>query len=195
MGALKHIQFITDRNGCHVCISHNGKDGYPEITRGGKKMRLSHFIYEVYYDKIPEGMILLHTCDNPSCINPQHLQLGTHKDNVVDKIKKNRHAKGSKNGRAKLTERQVWNILKQENKSPADLAEIYGVKLNTIQCIRRGRIWNHVFSRFIKKYGKCHRNCYRLPETLCARSSGDRAMDYESVALPLFSLENQQQNE
>jgi hypothetical protein len=70
---------------------------------GVKKHNRAHRVaYEYYYgEQIPEGMLVMHACDNPSCVNPLHLSLGTHNDNCQDKVKKLRQARGKKNGRYK----------------------------------------------------------------------------------------------
>jgi hypothetical protein len=88
------------------CINYPilNKNGYGEMQArlDGKKMHyLMHRVaYQLYYgeDLTPED-IICHKCDNPKCVNPKHLFKGTHKDNVLDKCKKGRQAKGEKNGR------------------------------------------------------------------------------------------------
>jgi hypothetical protein len=68
--------------------------------------------YELYNGQIPEGMHVLHKCDVPLCVNPKHLFLGSNADNVRDKINKNRHTFGEKNGRAKLSKSDV-NLIRE----------------------------------------------------------------------------------
>lgn len=96
----------------------------------------------------PKNIHVLHRCDNSLCVNPKHLFLGNHRDNMLDKEKKGRgnHPFGSKHGRAKLNEETVLEILKEnlEGKSQRFLAKKYEVSRMTIRQILRGITWIHV---------------------------------------------------
>lgn len=88
----KKITFTEDENGCFVVTSHRYSGYcYPTCKRNGKEMRISHLVYEECFGPIPKGLFVLHKCDNPGCINPAHLKLGTHKDNMQDMINRHRH--------------------------------------------------------------------------------------------------------
>lgn len=144
----KDIEYIVDKRGCHVCISHpKNHGGYPVVGRGGKLLRMNRYIYEKYYDLIPPGMLVMHTCDNPSCINPEHLRLGTPQDNVRDMINKGRCKppclRGEEQGMSKLTEEQVRTIKRNKEYSVKD-AERYGVTQPTLHAIKIGKTWRHV---------------------------------------------------
>jgi hypothetical protein len=78
--------------------------GYGCISVEGK-IKLAHRVaYEIASDEeVPDGMMVLHRCDNRRCVNPSHLFLGSNQDNVDDMVKKDRQARGEKNGRSKLT--------------------------------------------------------------------------------------------
>lgn len=81
------INEVTD---CWEFTGGKNNIGYGMI-RDEKKMRTAHRVsYEEHYSKIPNGMIVMHSCDNPICCNPQHLSLGTHKDNTRDMLSKGR---------------------------------------------------------------------------------------------------------
>jgi hypothetical protein len=82
-------------------------------------------------------------CDNSSCINPEHLELGTSYDNQQDKVKRNRSARGEKNGRSKLTEKQVLEILK-DKRNTYRIAEDYGVSNVVIGNIKRKKSWRYL---------------------------------------------------
>lgn len=93
----KPIEYSISEKGCWECVSHaKDRAGYPVVTRNGKFHRMSRYIYECEKGEIPDGMIILHSCDNPECINPAHLSAGTPADNSNDMVKKGRQAKGEK---------------------------------------------------------------------------------------------------
>jgi hypothetical protein len=99
------------------CIDHGfvgDKDGYSQkdLGRGKRKPFRHRLAYAAYYglDEAKLGGVVLHSCDNSRCINPLHLRLGTHQDNVADKVAKGRQARGSRHGASKLTEIQVAEI-------------------------------------------------------------------------------------
>ncbi len=106
--------------------------------------------YELSIEPIPEGLSVLHKCDTRNCVNPNHLFLGTQKDNVRDCIKKERFRShiGAKNNQAVLSEEKVLKIrkFKRENSwaSLMDLAIMYGVSKSAIAHIVKRRTWKHV---------------------------------------------------
>ena len=89
-------------------------------------------------------MVIRHTCDNRKCINPEHLLLGTHQDNVKDRVKRGRSAKGKKNGRSKLTERQALAVYNNKKNTRTELARKYGVDRQVIRKIQIGETWRCV---------------------------------------------------
>lgn len=123
--------------------------GYGRISVAGKKVLAHRLAYDLCVDDIPAGMYVLHSCDNPACINPKHLFLGTQQDNMDDMKSKGRQGdrKGSSNSKAFLCEAEVAEI-KQEllinKKTCQDLADQYKVSRATIYSIKHGKIWNHV---------------------------------------------------
>jgi len=86
---------INDFN-CWLWTGHTDKDGYGNITIKRKSKRTHRVYWEIINGPIPKGMWVLHTCDVPSCINLNHLFLGTHTDNMRDKVKKGRDFNKSK---------------------------------------------------------------------------------------------------
>jgi hypothetical protein len=100
---------------------------------------------------IPEGLVICHRCDNPSCVNPAHLFLGTHADNVADKMRKGRHRtnphKGEDHRSAKLTQEQVLEVRRRfavGGISKAALGREYGVTQTTIDHIILRATWRHL---------------------------------------------------
>jgi len=103
--------------------------------------------WKLAYGPIPPGMYVLHRCDNPPCVRPEHLFLGTHKENMQDMTAKGRHGvfdrAGEKNGNAKLTEAQVVEIRERAaaGERGLTLAAEYGLHFNKISAILHGRSW------------------------------------------------------
>jgi DNA-binding CsgD family transcriptional regulator len=91
----------------------------------------------------PGDMIVCHHCDNPSCVNPQHLFLGTIQDNMDDRNAKGRQARGERNAPSKLTEAQVLAI-RADSRTNREVALQYGVQENTVSNIRLRKTWQHV---------------------------------------------------
>lgn len=112
-----------------------------------KKRWMAHRLaWTLVNGNIPENMNVLHKCDVPLCVNPGHLFLGTHKDNMNDMAVKNRRkgkARGECHGRAKLTEQDILNIRNSSEKH-RDLAARYGVGKTTIGHIIHKRNWSYL---------------------------------------------------
>jgi len=82
---------------CWINTSHYKQlGGYPHIMRNNKSFKMARYIWKLYFGEIPEGMSILHKCDTPECINPDHLFLGTQKDNMIDMVEKGRWNGGRK---------------------------------------------------------------------------------------------------
>jgi hypothetical protein len=124
------------------------KNGYGQFGINYKMVYAHRFAYELHKDPIPEGMIVMHSCDNRKCVNIDHLSLGTQLDNMRDMVKKNRgnKAKGSLSGKSKLTEDQILLIKNKLNlgETQINIAKEFQVRQTTISRIKRGEIWSHV---------------------------------------------------
>ena len=102
---------INKSSGCWDWIAHTDKDGYGLLPATGKAIRAHRYSIQYYKKCDPKGFMVCHTCDNPRCVNPDHLFLGTAQDNISDMLHKNRDAIiGSKNNKAKLTEEDALFI-------------------------------------------------------------------------------------
>ena len=120
-----------------------GRWNYGLAQIRGKEWRAHRLSYVFYIGPIPERMQVCHHCDNPPCINPAHLFLGTNADNVHDCMAKGRDRKGDRRGERsfhKLSLSDAIQILRSPERV-VDLAKIYGVTKTTICDIRRGRTW------------------------------------------------------
>lgn len=112
-------------------------------------MRGAHRVsWELHHGPIPDGMSVCHRCDNPPCVNPAHLFLGTPTENTADRDAKGRHVAlpGSDNGAAKLTEDDVREIRRMlDNRVPQRrIAQRFGVHQTLISLINVGKAWTHV---------------------------------------------------
>lgn len=142
------VESLIDKNGeCWEWLGKKDRCGYGTFGKNYKGVKAHREMYERHYGKIPEGSILLHSCDNPGCVNPSHLSIGTHQDNQRDKFEKDRQAKGETVGSSKLTEKQVIEMREMYSFRKCtykDLALKYGVSKDTVQKAVRGIYWRHL---------------------------------------------------
>lgn len=123
---------------------------YGVLRRHRRWQRAHRYAYELAVGPIPEGMLVCHACDVPLCVRPDHLFLGTHRDNTQDMLRKRRHGRervhGSAHHKAKLTESDVQEIRRKRADGAAlgPLASEYGVSKGLIWQIVSRRIWTHV---------------------------------------------------
>lgn len=136
---------IPRQNGCISYLGAISKNGYGVFDIGRKSHSAHRVSYELFVGKIPKQKMVLHKCDNPKCVAPQHLFVGTAKDNVKDMIEKKRNHSnaGEKHGMAKLTKIQVEEIREkiELGLKPKKLSEIYGVTTATIRDIKYRKSW------------------------------------------------------
>jgi hypothetical protein len=139
--------WIENLKKCWIWIANTDRDGYGRISSKGVQYKAHRISWEIYNGPIPDELLVLHKCDNPPCVNPNHLFLGTHKDNSVDMVNKGRsnHSLGSTNPRAILSECDVLEILTSiENETITSIHQIinkYKVSKSTIFQIFDGRSW------------------------------------------------------
>ncbi len=145
----------VDRRGPDDCWEWlAGKDGkgYGSIWCDGKSEIASRVAWKLANGPIPDGIDVLHTCDNPPCCNPGHLHLGTDADNTADKVARGRQARcgypvrGERNGSAKLTEARVIEIRRAwlAGESQGEITRRLGIPRSTIQKIVTRHTWSHV---------------------------------------------------
>lgn len=133
-----------DTGTCHVWQRAADKDGYGLFTPHGKPIRRAHrFAWERANGPVPKGLFVLHKCDNPSCVNPAHLFVGTNEQNMQDMVDKRRAVHGEEHPKTTLTVEQVREI-RSSAKPYHELAIIYGVARGTIWNVRSRRTWKHL---------------------------------------------------
>ena len=127
------------------CTPWTGKTshGYGVISRANARAHV--YAWELYHQTpVPEGMFVCHHCDNPACVNPIHLFLGTPADNIADAVSKGRIHKGERCWQAKLTEEQVRSIRVRYvagGVTQQELADEYGVSQTAVGLIVRHKNW------------------------------------------------------
>lgn len=134
---------VIKTKGCWEWIGAKFPGGYGNF-RGNCAHR---FAYSLQNGEIPKGLVACHKCDNKICVNPSHIFIGTHADNVLDKVKKGRHPRGSRTYNSKLNEKCVREIRKKyipRKYSMYRLAREYGVHVMTICDVLSGKKWAHV---------------------------------------------------
>jgi hypothetical protein len=140
---------INESTGCWEWQRHRNNYGYGKLTVAGRGVYAHRLAYELCNSPIPGGMDLLHRCDNPRCINPDHLSVGTRSDNMKDCSRKGRARipmpvlRGTANGAAKLSETDVVAIrrLLAKKWTQQAIADRFGVPQSQISNIKRGRGW------------------------------------------------------
>lgn len=139
---LKHVR-KTDT--CWLWTSGLNEHGYGWVSRTRKlgPTRAHRMSYELHVGPIPKGMFVLHHCDNPPCVNPDHLYLGTQLDNVEDMRKRQRFAKGESASWSKVTEQDVRDM-RASSDSQDVLAARYGLCQQSVSLIIRRVNWKHV---------------------------------------------------
>lgn len=144
----RRLRYVSKdpRTGCWNWTGSFQSGGYGEISVRGRKLRAHRYFWEDANGPIPAGLIVCHRCDNPKCVNPEHLFLGTHRDNCEDKVSKGRASAGKleRHGHAKLTVASVEEMRAQkeaEGTSYRDLGRAFGVSETVARKAVLGITW------------------------------------------------------
>lgn len=139
---------FTKSDGCWEWNACKNSDGYGTFGFAGGLQTAHRFAYQLYVGGIKDGLVVCHRCDNPGCVNPAHLFLGTQADNIRDSVNKGRciRASGEKSGKSKLTEAQVVKIRTgySEGTRIVDLAKEFGVAWTTIFAVVHRHTWANI---------------------------------------------------
>lgn len=146
---------------CWPWIGAQVSAGYGAIIVNGKQESAHRIAWMIENGTIPDGLFVLHHCDNPCCCNPSHLFLGTNRDNIQDCVRKcrNNAPYGSAQHLAKLTDAQAKEIVLrfQAGEMQKDLAREFGLNKVTVWNIVRGHAWTHATNGMIQptcRHGK-----------------------------------------
>lgn len=151
-GGIKHRFFAKvskdKRRKCWLWTASTAGKGYGQFRIPGTRRNVyaHRMSYELHKGPIPKGMMVCHSCDNPLCVNPDHLFLGDAWINLKDMASKGRHLYGERNSQAKLTARRVHAIHRaaERGDSQRKIAERFGIGQMTVCRILKGDRWRHI---------------------------------------------------
>lgn len=130
--------------GCWTWRGVVDREGYGVMRLKGRSRAKAHrFSYELAHGPIPAGAMVRHFCDNPSCVNPEHLLIGSAKDNKRDCMERGRHLRGERHHKAKLTADDV-RAIRLSGERGAQIAARYGVTKENVYAIQKRKIWKDI---------------------------------------------------
>lgn len=144
----RFLEKVIKTRSCWIWIGAiHTKKGYGAFYFKGSHQKAHRVSWQLFSGDITSGAHVLHKCDNPQCVNPRHLFLGTNADNIADRIKKGRGhlsaRKGINNCKAKLKEEDVLHIRKDTRKKK-EIASEYGIHWKTVIRIQKRTLWSHI---------------------------------------------------
>ena len=133
-----------NENGCWIWNRGKGRDGYGRL-KVNKIWHLAHrYSWEIYNHRSPSDMCVIHSCDNPACVNPDHLRLGTKSDNMQDCIKRCR--RGKTGGHGKILTQDKANEIRQLNElgmPKRKIAKLFDIETSSVRGIIQRLYWNN----------------------------------------------------
>lgn len=155
-----HLNVVTDEerflsntkktDSCWLWLGATNSKGYGRVGMKGKVVGAHRYSYEIHKESIPDGLHVLHACDVRHCVNPSHLFLGTNKENVNDRVRKNRGAntlgfgEGHKNSKLSDKDASDIRLMLSRGYTGYQLAKKYSVNCQNIYNIRDRKIWKHL---------------------------------------------------
>lgn len=137
---------VQKSDGCWMWTAGGDVDGYGAFSRNRTQIKAHRYSWELHYGSIQDGLWVLHRCDNPRCVRPDHLFLGTHQENMADMKAKGRSQRGERCHAAKLTERQAKEVIKAAKRGERceDIARRFGVSRSTVSLVATGKTWAYL---------------------------------------------------
>lgn len=138
---------VQKTDDCWLWLGGRRGDGYGAWVYEGKQQGVHRLAYMLEVGPIPQGMVVMHSCDNPICVNPSHLSLGTPAENSADAAHKGRRLPGSRNHQAKLTEPQVISMRSLYDRgtwTQKELAHKFDVSPALVNHILNRKAWRHI---------------------------------------------------
>lgn len=149
----RFMKYVSENeDGCWEWTGFKMSSGYGRFSQAGRNSsqptELAHRASYRIFNGDPSGTGVMHSCDNPCCVNPEHLSLGTQTDNMRDAKNKGRNASGEAHGRSKLTLIEVNRIRETEGLFQREIAEIFNVSQATVSDIKNGRKWANLVGEY-----------------------------------------------
>lgn len=137
---------IQRSESCHLWAARKDREGYGQFWLNGRQLRAHRLAFELAFGPVPDGKLVMHVCDNPSCVNPAHLRAGSTATNIADRNAKARQARGEKQGHSKLTEVTVRECFARaaNGEKLKDIARYLGVARSAVSMVLTGKNWAHL---------------------------------------------------
>ena len=139
--------------GCWIWTAATNIHGYGLFIFNGKMQSTHRISWQVYRGAIPAGMFILHRCDTRLCVNPNHLRIGTQKENIQECHSKGRagYKFGEHNGQSILLESQVLQIM-SDSREHYIIAKDYNISSSLVSALKKGKRWQHITTKYEKKF-------------------------------------------
>lgn len=138
---------VSKTDGCWIWIGSRDRKGYGRISINRAPFLASRVSWEIHNGQIPDGLCVLHHCDNPPCVRPDHLFLGTVADNSQDALNKGRVLRGERIFGSKLhveDVKQIKQLLREGHHYQWEIADMFGVTRKAVGEIKLGNNWKHI---------------------------------------------------
>lgn len=162
---------IENENGCWEWQKCRDRQGYGISHKQMGTTRVHRIAYMLMYGEIPGEMLVLHKCDNASCCNPNHLELGSHSENQGQKAARKRSLLGERHPMARLTAEQALSIFNDARKQDV-IASQYKITQAMVSRIKLGQAWSDVTGKTYCKAGPVYREKLTDEQVRMIRSSG-----------------------